>query len=93
MKSNSSLTFNDLTKDLAFVKVYWNGYMIYSDTYDICFDDDEELYRCYGKEFVETHFGKGGLSYLQEHYGNKIVYQMNITIVENHHCILSITGE
>ena len=85
----SDLTFNDLTKDLAYIQVYWNGHLIYDDP----ILDNDTLEKEFTKKYRDTHFGVSGLKYIQRNYGHRKVYQMNIIVTEFHHCILSITGE
>ena len=71
-KSYSNLTFRYLTKDLLFIKVFWNGKLVYDDT---------GLLPLIAMD-VFDHI-----------YGGKIVYRMDVQIVEFHHCILRIKGE
>lgn len=90
IKLYSGLTFNDVAKDLPYIKVYWNGHIVYDDTLTTTID---ECCNIFGKEYAETHFGYSGLKYFKAHFSDKYVYQINITIVESHHCILNIIGE
>lgn len=85
----SELTFNELTKDLAYIQVYWNGHLIYDDP----ILDQDTLEKEFTKKYRDTHFGLSGLKYIKRNYGHRKVYQMNVTITEFHHCILSIIGE
>jgi len=89
LKCSSELTFNELTKELAFIQVYWNGNLIYDDP----ILSNETLEKEYDKKYRDTHLGVDGLNYIKNKYGNKKVYQMNITVTEFHHCILCIIGE
>ena len=73
MEKQSSLTFGKLTKNLAYVKIVWNGKVIFDDHYDT-----DSFYH---------------LLDVQSDYNNKIVYEMNVKIVDFHHCILTIKGE
>lgn len=52
MKNNSELTFNKLTKDLGFVKVWWNGKLIFDDTCDLPLVDLNTVYEEYGNRYV-----------------------------------------
>ena len=69
----SSLTFNNLARNLLFIEVIWNNKVIYNDyDNDATADDYDNLIK---------------------NYGTKIVYEMKITVVDGHHCILNIQGE
>jgi len=92
-KQISELTFNELTKDLAYVKVIWNGKVIFDDQLDAWFPSDKEFYKFYGRKYVDSHFGLKGLEYIKEHYGEKHVYSMYMRVVDFHHCELYIEGE
>lgn len=85
----SELTFGELASNLAFITVYWNGHIIYDDP----ILSQETIESEYTDEYRKTHFGISGLNYIKEHYGNKKVYQMTITVAQFHHCILSVIGE
>lgn len=50
--STSELTFYELTKDLPFIKVIWNGKIIYDDTTDAEPISLDPLYKEYGKKIV-----------------------------------------
>lgn len=52
MKKYSELTFNQLAKDLGFIKVVWNGKVIFDDTADIPLVDLNTLYKEYGNRYV-----------------------------------------
>ncbi len=83
MKRDSSLTFRDLTENLAFVKVIYNDKVIYDD---ISYLSDDFTYNEDGETLEH-------LNQILNDYGDKIVYEMNIEVVEQHHCILTIEGE
>ena len=72
-RKQSELTFGELTENLAWIKIIYNGEVIYDD-YD-------------GEETVES------VRRIEEAYKNKIVYRMDVRIVDWHHCILTIRGE
>ena len=69
----SELTFRELTENLAFIKIIYNGEVIYDDMT--------------GEETLEH------LNEVLDTYENKCIYEMNIKVVEFHHCILTIKGE
>ena len=73
MKKCSTLTFGEITENLAYIKVIWNGQCIY---------DDE----C-GNETFEH------LKQIKKDYRDKVIDEMNIKMVQFHHCILNIKGE
>lgn len=87
MKRYSELNFNDLlsTNFANFIKVYWNGTVIYDD--DLYFQTD------LGKKYVSTHSGQTGIDYIKEHFGNKKIYSVYIQVVFSHHTELHIEGE
>ena len=72
MTNNSTLTFNDLTQNLPFIKVSWNGIVVYDDT----------------AEPGEYDLGSFFLV-----YGDKVVYEMDVKVVDFHHCEIIIIGE
>ena len=72
-RKQSELTFGELTENLAWIKIIYNGEVIYND-YD-------------REETVESVRG------IEEAYKDKIVYRMDVRIVDWHHCILTIRGE
>lgn len=72
-RKQSELTFGELTENLAWIKIIYNGEVIYDD-YD-------------GEETVES------VRRIEEAYKDKIVYRMDVRIVDWHHCILTIRGE
>ena len=76
-KNDSELTFKELTKNLAYLKIIWNGEVIWEDATNG--DDGWQSYESMCK--------------IREQYANKIVYEMNIKIIQSHHCILDIKGE
>ena len=51
-KNNSALTFNKLTKDLGFIKVWWNHKLIYDDTGYIPLISLDDLLTEYGNKYV-----------------------------------------
>ena len=69
----STLTFGQITEHIAFVKVIYNGDVIYDDLY--------------GAETPQS------VRRLMANYSAKIIYEMNIEVVQSHHCILTIKGE
>lgn len=73
MRKQSELTFGELTENLAWIKIIYNGEVIYDD-YD-------------GEETVES------ARRIEGAYKDKIVYRMDVRIVDWHHCILTIRGE
>ena len=53
MKKYSELTFYELTKNLGFVKVWWNGEVVFDDTVDDWyFSDLKAFYRAFGNRYV-----------------------------------------
>lgn len=52
MKRYSSLTFNELTKNLCFIKVWWNHKLIYDDTGYIPLISFDDLSTEYGNKYV-----------------------------------------
>ena len=89
MKTRSTLTFGELTKNLAYIKVVWNGKVIFDDDIDNC----EECKSFYSKKLLDQITGINGLNYIQEKYKDKKVYSMYMSVVEFHHCELYIEGE
>ena len=51
-RNYSELTFNKLTKDLGFIKVFWNGKLIFDDTADLPLVDLNTLYDEYGNRYI-----------------------------------------
>lgn len=87
MKRYSELTFNDLLKSnfANYLKIYWNGNVIYDD--DLYFETDLD------NTYHSTHTGKTGIEYVEKHYGNKKIYSVYILVVHIHHTELYIEGE
>ncbi len=79
MKNNSELTFAELTENLAYLKVIWNGKVIWSDLDDEIETDSDN---CLQQLFR-----------MQKEYADKKVYKMTIDVIHFHHCILTIEGE
>ena len=86
----SELTFKEVTQNLGYIKVVWNGELVFDDTMFLFCDDLEGQF---GKKYCKTHFGIDGLNYFQKHYNDKKVYSMYMTVVDFHHCELYIEGE
>lgn len=77
--NNSGLTFVELTENLNYLKVIWNGKVIWSDLDNEIESDSDN---CLQQLFK-----------MQKEYANKKVYKMTVEVVEFHHCILTIEGE
>lgn len=71
------MTFNQVAGELPFVKVFWNGELVWDDTVVV----DKPLYHLnnYGK-FIET-------------YGNQEVDCATILTCEGHHCEVHIQSK
>lgn len=88
--SRSELTFKEVAGHLGYIKVVWNGKVVFDDTLFLVSDDLEEQF---GFDYCNKHFGINGLNYFQEHYNNKKVYSMYVIVTQFHHCELFIEGE
>jgi len=89
-RSNTSqITFNDIRNVFAFIKVVWNGQVIFDDDYDNGFYDLTGI----SKSWLKKHTGIDGLHYIEEKYGDKKIYSFYAMVVEGHHFELYIEGE
>ena len=89
-RSNTSeITFNDIKDTFAFIKVVWNGKVIFDDGYD---NGEYDLYGI-TKSWLKKHTGINGLHYIEEKYGNKKIYSFYAMVVAGHHFELYIEGE
>lgn len=87
MKRYSELTFKDLIDSPfgLFVKIFWNGTVIYDDNLSGQIDLPEN--------YLKTHSGKEGLEYIKRQYCGRKIYSVYIHVVHVHHTILFIEGE
>ena len=81
----SEVTFNDIKDTFAYIKVVWNG--------DVIFDDDLDSDIGTKVSYIKTHTGLSGIKYIEEKYGNKKIYSLYARAVEFHHFELYIEGE
>lgn len=81
----SEITFNDIKDAFAYIKVIWNG--------DVIFDDDLDSDIGTKKFYILTHSGRTGIKYIEDNYGNKKIYSLYARVVEFHHFELYIEGE
>ena len=72
MKRYSELTFKDLIDSPfgLFVKIFWNGSVIYDDNLSSQIDLPEN--------YVKTHSGNEGIEFITHHYGEKNVFSIYI---------------
>ena len=95
MKRNySTLTFNQLTENLPFIKVFWNDEVIYDDD---LYDKKDHYIKMLGEKnglaFWKSITGPDGLKYITKEYGDRIVYKMILTPIDGHHCVIEIEGD
>lgn len=84
-KDTSQITFNDIKDTFAYIKVVWNG--------DVIFDDDLDSDIGTKVSYIKTHTGLSGIKYIEEKYGNKKIYSLYARVVDFHHFKLYIEGE
>lgn len=87
MKRYSELTFKDLIDSPfgLFVKIFWNGTVIYDDNLYSQIDLPEN--------YVKTRSGNEGIEFVTHHYGEKKVFSIYVHVISFHHTILFIEGE
>lgn len=83
--NTSQITFNDIKDAFAYIKVIWNG--------DVIFDDDLDSDIGTKVSYIKTHTGQTGIKYIEENYGNKKIYSLYARVVDFHHFELYIEGE
>lgn len=81
----SEVTFNDIKDAFAYIKVIWNG--------DVIFDDDLDSDIGTKVSYIKTHSGQTGIKYIEENYGNRKIYSLYARVVDFHHFELYIEGE
>lgn len=84
----TELTFGEVTENLNYIKVVWNGTVIFDDSLA-----DVENTSHYSKSYLNKVTGIEGITYVTEHYYNKKIYSMYMRVVASHHCELYIEGE
>ena len=83
--ARSEVTFNDIKDAFAYIKVVWNG--------EVIFDDDLDSDIGTKVSYIKTHTGLSGINYIEEKYGNRKIYSLYARVVEFHHFELYIEGE